>query len=98
MRRILTIGILGAALVIGLASCASTPSAGSAQNAPATVQSLPPDAPVAWTDDAWAAFQTEVPKMVQKIAKKQMEKEARERGIALIDMAFYEEIKKEQGR
>jgi hypothetical protein len=75
------------------ASGAATP----ATAEPGTLAPLPPDAVISWTDEALQAFQTEVPKMVQKIARRQMEKQARERGIAVIDMAFYEEIKKEQG-
>ena len=55
-------------------------------------------AQVTWSNDAWAAFQAEVPKAVQKIAKKQMEKEAREQGVSVIDMDFYNKVKKEQGR
>lgn len=53
---------------------------------------------IAWDEDAWSCFQAEVPKAVQKIAKKAMEKKARERGLKIIDMAFYQEMKKEQGR
>jgi hypothetical protein len=83
------------ACALGLASCATT--SHPTTNPSLAVAPLAPDAVVTWADDAWAAFQAEVPKAVQKIAKKQIEKEARERGIALIGMALYDEIKKEQG-
>jgi hypothetical protein len=59
-------------------------------------ESPPAQAALTWTEEAKAAFEAEVPAMVKKIARKSMEKKARERGIELIDMAFYNEIKKEQ--
>jgi hypothetical protein len=111
MRRQRILAAMGCALALGLASCASAPRA---ENAPAGRAAEASAAPAAtaeqaaggsgqaaqitWADDAWAAFQAEVPKAVQKIAKKQMEKEAREKGISVIDMDFYNEVKKEQGR
>ena len=82
------------AAVLALAGCASVPP-GAAR--PAAVKPLPDDAVVTWTDDAWTAFQAEVPKAVQKVAKKQAEKEARAAGQSVIDMTFYDELKKKQG-
>lgn len=84
-----------AAAAFALAGCAGTPPAGAARAA--VVKPLPDDAVVTWTDDALAAFQAEVPKAVQKIAKKQAEKDAREAGLSVIDLAFYEGLKKKQG-
>ena len=104
MKRFLAMTVICAAVACGLVSCATTApaenQAPAQDKAPAEAKRapLPADAVITWTDDALQAFTAEVPKAVQKIARRQMEKEARERGIAVIDMAFYEEIKKEQGR
>jgi hypothetical protein len=101
-----------AILIIGtgalLASCATQPKSAStsADPAPAAVASgLQPavsdssaDYPVEWTDDAAAAFAAEVPKMVQKVARKGAEKKAREKGLHVIDMQFYAELKKEMNK
>jgi hypothetical protein len=96
-RSILAAALVAAAL--GLASCASAPQpAAAGTDGAVTAAPLPADTVITWTDEAWAAFQSEVPKAVQKIAKKATEKEARDRGIPVIDMDFYNEIKKEQGR
>jgi hypothetical protein len=80
-------------------SCATAPAAKPAVTpAPSTASAAPAAElqPIAWSDEAKAAFEAEVPAMVKKIARKSMEKKARERGLTLIDMAFYSEIKKEQ--
>jgi hypothetical protein len=90
--------VLALVATLGLASCATAPAPTPDAKGSAAVAPLAPDAVITWADNAWSTFQSEVPKAVQKIAKKQMEKEARDRGIALIDMDFYNEIKKEQGR
>lgn len=74
--------------------------AGTAQPAPGSdvaVQGEAGQAEVVWTDEALALFNAEVPKFVQKVARKSMEKKARERGISLIDKTFYLEMKQEQG-
>jgi hypothetical protein len=93
-----------AAAAITLASCASAPQPAApraevpAQPVPAAEAApLLENAVIAWTDEAQAAFTAEVPKMVQKIARTQMEKKARDRGISTIDMEFYIEMKKESG-
>jgi hypothetical protein len=93
-----------------LASCATVPPAAQAAEAagpaaaPAAAAAASPeraplaaDAAVTWADDALAAFQSEVPRAVQKIARKQMEKTARQRGVSLIDMEFYLGMKRESG-
>jgi hypothetical protein len=104
MKARLAAIVLVTAMLLGLGACAGAPRAAGGSDNPGSNPAatspapLPPDAVISWTDDAAAAFKAEVPKAVQKIARKQMEKEARERGIALIDMAFYNQIKKEQGR
>lgn len=106
-------GIACAILISGIcalfASCATQPksAAASADPAPAAVvsgQQQPAvtdssaDYPVEWTDEAAAAFAAEVPKMVQKVARKGAEKKAREKGLHVIDMAFYTELKKEMNK
>jgi hypothetical protein len=103
MRMRTILAAAGCAAALALASCASTQGPAAAQPAGGNAgggqtAAGAQAAQVAWADDAWAAFQAEVPKAVQKIAKKQMEKEAREKGVALIDMDFYNQVKKEQGR
>jgi hypothetical protein len=91
---------LAACLALSAIACASAPVSRARPEPSATpAPQASPEAelaPVAWTDEAKAAFEAEVPAMVKKIARKTMEKKARERGIALIDMAFYLEMKKEQ--
>jgi hypothetical protein len=77
-----------------IASGAVPASSDAAATVPA--ESPPAQAALTWTDEAKAAFEAEVPAMVKKIARKSMEKKARERGIEVIDIAFYDEIKKEQ--
>lgn len=103
MRRRGTALILAACAALSICACATAPTArGLAEPAePAAASAGSPSAgpklaPIPWTDEAAAAFEAEVPAMVKKIAKKTMEKKARERGLALIDMAFYQEMKKEQ--
>jgi hypothetical protein len=64
---------------------------------PAT-PATPALAPVAWTPEARAAFEAEVPDMVKKIAAKKLEERAREQGLSVIDLAFYEEAKKEMNK
>jgi len=94
-----------AALCLILAGCAGAPAAApgaqgaasGAQGAAPGAAALAPETEVTWSEEALAAFQKEVPKMVQKVAKKETERKAREKGKALIDMALYEEIKKESG-
>ena len=98
-KRFLSVS-LAACLAFSLIACASAPASRARPEPSATpAPQASPEAelaPVAWTDEAKAAFEAEVPAMVKKIARKTMEKKARERGIALIDMAFYLEMKKEQ--
>ena len=72
-------------------SCASAPPG------PA-VEPLDPSVVVEWVPEVAEQFAKEVPKAVQKIAKKETEKQARLRGKALIDQALYDELKAEMGR
>jgi hypothetical protein len=68
-----------------------------AANMPAASMPAATLEPITWTPEAEAKFVAEVPKAVQKIARKGAEKKARAKGITVIDLAFYEELKKEQG-
>jgi hypothetical protein len=89
-----------AAACLMATSCATAPVVKAPEAAPkveTAAQALPEDVAVSWNEDAKAAFEKEVPKAVQKIAKKSAEKKARERGIAVIDMAFYIALKAEMG-
>lgn len=88
-------GVSLAALALAallLASCASAPPPGP------TVEPLDPSVVVEWVPEVAEQFAREVPKAVQKIAKKETEKQARIRGKALIDQALYDELKAEMGR
>jgi hypothetical protein len=100
IRKAILATTVAAALASGLVGCAGAPAAKNQEPSveQAAAEPAVEQAAVTWADDAWAAFQAEVPKAVQKVAKKQIEKEARERGVSIIDMEFYNEIKKEQGR
>jgi EmrB/QacA subfamily drug resistance transporter len=99
-RRKAAVVALAAGLLV--AGCATTrPQAAPAMPAtlatPAT-PATPALAPVAWTPEARAAFEAEVPDMVKKIAAKKLEERAREQGLSVIDLAFYEEAKKEMNK
>lgn len=98
--------LIGATCAL-LASCATQPkSAAATQPAAASAPAAPgqtaadasADYPVEWTDEAAKAFAAEVPKMVQRVARKGAEKKAREKGVHVIDMAFYAELKKEMNK
>ena len=84
-------GVLLVAL-LALSGCASAPPPGPA------VEPLDPSVAVEWVPEVAEQFAKEVPKAVQKIAKKETEKQARLRGKALIDQALYDELKAEMGR
>lgn len=109
MRTSASLAIAAGCAVLLFGSCATapaakpvaTPSASASPNAASPNATPSPSGeaslqPIAWTDDAKAAFEAEVPAMVKKIARKSMEKKARDRGLTVIDMDFYNEIKKEQ--
>ena len=96
-RRIRAAGIC-LIIGIGLASCVSSPAPQTSPEPSATPAVTDAStSPVSWTEEALALFQAEVPKMVQKIAKKEMEKQARAQGKTEIDTAFYEEQKAAAG-
>lgn len=104
MRTSASLAIAAGCAVLLFGSCATAPAAKpvatpSASASPEATPSPSGEASlqsIAWTDDAKAAFEAEVPAMVKKIARKSMEKKARDRGLTVIDMDFYNEIKKEQ--
>lgn len=108
IMRCLSCAILICGTCALLASCATQPKSASTSAAPApssavsgqqqAVTGTSADYPVEWTDEAAAAFAAEVPKMVQKVARKGAEKKAREKGLRVIDMAFYTELKKEMNK
>jgi hypothetical protein len=87
------------------ASCATRPApATQAQAAqPAAAQAAAPAAtpaatpaapaeekPVTWDPAVWVAFQKEVPRFVQALAKEKIEEMARENGSYFVDQALYE--------
>lgn len=107
MVRRLARAALVSGLCLSFASCATQGSPVTANRDPASTVAAPEqttasaasdDYPVEWTDEAARAFAAEVPKMVQKVARKGAEKKAREKGLHVIDMAFYTELKKEMNR
>lgn len=70
---------------------ASAASAAAASSAEAEKQ-------VTWDPAVWAAFQKEVPRFVQALAREKIEEMARENGSYYVDQALYEKAMAEYKR
>jgi hypothetical protein len=75
----------------------ATPAVSPASTTSEANASPDPDRAVTWDPTVWADFLKEVPKFVQKMAKKAMEDMARERGTYYVDRALYNEAKAKYG-
>ena len=108
-RRIVRPAALALIVVLLAAGCATKPEPAAqpvqAGQPAATVPAAATAAPsaeaekqVTWDPAVWAAFQKEVPRFVQALAKEKIEDMARENGSYYVDQALYEKAMAEYKR